>query len=225
MRQIDQAPSNSATPSGAGGSPPAQTMKVKNRPVSGKIFRQKKKWNIPVSGAREIAHPVEKRAYERQMAEIEAWFFKTLEITESVDVEAANAARGDLQTLLLALVEQLLRIARKSTRGDARRWAGELLASIGQSVWKHHDKLSKANKAYEDESRKIGTLRSDLLFPKSRVTRAVKHELKKGKRYRETLLLFKEALRDGDSTILELSESEFGYGWIEAAKRQRISEV
>ena len=57
------------------------------------------------------------------------------------------------------------------------------------------------------------------------MTRAVKHELKKAKRYRETLLLFKEALRDGDSTILELSEGEFGYGWIEAAKRQRISEV
>ena len=204
---MEQSPKHARTPqAGAGEAHGRALEKAKNRKPLRKISRQKSV--RVVHGAPEIAHPDGGERYECQLELIYAWFFEMWDRVASGDEpkavgrrrreKAAHEARSELQTLLLNATGRLLWMALQKKDSAMKRWSGELLASIGQSVWKHHKKLSKANKAYENESKKIGKLRGDLLFPKSRVTRAVKHELKKAKRYRETLLLLKEGLRDGD---------------------------
>src|SRR5262249_24376345 len=118
IRQMEQPKSNGTRSPGARAGVLAQRGDAKNRPRRGKNFGPKL-----VPGGPDIAHPVKTGAYEHQVGSIYEWLIETLERTESMDVKAAHAARGELQTLILNLVKQLLRIALKSTRGDARRWA------------------------------------------------------------------------------------------------------
>jgi hypothetical protein len=72
--------------------------------------------------------------YEKQLALVYAWFFKMLEWVESGDEEAAHEARGQLQTLFLSLLGQLMRLAKKKKDNATKRWAGELLAIIGAAL-------------------------------------------------------------------------------------------
>jgi hypothetical protein len=201
---MEQSPKHARTPqAGAGGAHGRVTEKAKNRRPVRKIFDQKSEVCL-VPGAPEIAHPIKREAYERQIAGIYAWFIETLERSESMDVETANAARGELQTLQRTLVKQLLRIALKSTRGDARRWAGQMLAMLFVTLEKHNGKrakrddgpLSRANRAYCEVRAKLRKLRSDVLFP-GPVGKAVQRELKKAENYRRRLLVFKEAYGEG----------------------------
>jgi hypothetical protein len=202
---------NNDAPTPAGGalvSPEVHAPKEPSRPR--KILVQKK-GEIPAVGAPEIAHPIKRGAYERQMARIDAWFFESLERTESMDAKGAHETRCELQSFLLNLTDQLLRIALKSTRGDARRWAAQVLAMLfvrlekhnGQRAKRDDGELSRKNRAYCEVRAKLRKLRTDVLFP-GPIGETVQRELKKAERYRRNLLIFKEA---------------FGEDWKEAVRR------
>jgi hypothetical protein len=182
---MEQAPSNSGIQSPGAGGNPALSKEAKTRSQRGKNFGPQLEPSAP-----DIAHPIKRRAYERQMGSIYGWFVETLERTENMDGEAAHAARGELQALLHKCISNLLRIALKSTRGDARRWAGELLASMRVSIEKHDRKL-KANAAYAEMKKKLsGKSVTSALFP-TYVCGIAQQELKTAERYRNRLLLHK----------------------------------
>jgi hypothetical protein len=109
----------------------------------------------------------------------------------------------------------LLRLALGRKESKTKQWAGMMLASIGVSVWKHHDKLSKTNATYRKEKAKVGKLRVDMLFP-TRIGKAVRRGLKTAERYRRTLLVLRAVLR----RVSAGSEDH----WKRIAKRKRIPE-
>jgi hypothetical protein len=147
--------------------------------------------------------------YEKQLAFVYAWFFERLEEVKGSDIEPANSARGELQTLLRNVLEQLEPLALDKKDRVAKQWAGRLLAHIYKRIEKHHKKLSKANIAYAEECTKVGSKSvTSALFPLSRNLKVVQRELKKAVRYRKRLIL--------------LSGSK---DWRESAKKKRIPEM
>ena len=184
-----------------GGSKPDLSLDAKKDPVSEENFA-KKKVELPVVGAPEIAHPSNREAYEHQISFITAWFFKTWERTESDDRKAALEARSELQTLWLNHLSQLFRLALDEKGSIAKQWAGRLLASIFVSIDKHDKKkgkarrkLSRTNDAYREEKARLGKVRTDVLLH-WKISDVVLRELKTAERYRESLLLLREGCGD-----------------------------
>jgi hypothetical protein len=138
------------------------------------------------------------------------------QIVESHDEEAANEARVALETLFLGDVPQLLRLALERNESKTKEWAGIILASIGVSVWKHDEKLSKKNNAYLNEKKKIGKFRTDVWFARSRTSRLVRKKLRTVERYRSRLLVLRAVCRR--------ARTGGNYLWERIAKRQRIPE-
>jgi hypothetical protein len=156
--------------------------------MSGK--RKNKEVRDAAVGAPDIADPRDEEKYERQLAFVHAWFFENIERLAGDDVKAAHSARTELQSLFLATLSQLRRLALDNKDSSAKRWAGELLASIFVSIDKHDEKLSKTNAAYLKEKKKLGKLRTHVLFA-TPIGKAVQRELKTAERYRKTLLLLR----------------------------------
>ena len=101
-----------------------------------------------------------------------------------------HEVRCELQTFLGNGIDRLLDLALREKDADAKQWAGALLANICVRIEKHDKRLSEVNAAYCDEKKKIGKLRTDVLFPKP-ISAAVKRELRKAERYRKRLMYFK----------------------------------
>jgi hypothetical protein len=198
----------SAVPTRGRASPEQQRSERKKRQPAGKISSKNPASDLQ-PGAPDIAHPDEEEKYERQCCFIYAWWFEMLERVEGADEKAARHARGELQTLFLNLGGQLLRIALSEGRGDAKKWAGKLLADIYKSIEKHDKKLKETNADYAEESAKIGSKSvTSALFPRTPIAKIVNREWAKAKRYWERLQLL-SAIDD----------------WKEAATEEKIPEA
>ena len=174
-----------------------------------------KKENREVDGAHDIAHPDDAEKWELQTKMIEASFFEMLERVESKDKKAACAARGELQTLFLNGLGQLLRLAFEAKDKDASEWACKLLADIFVSIGKHIGKVRIKKpygklmniEAFRDEKKRIGKVKTSMLFP-GLVRAIVQRELKTAMDFRKRLIL--------------LSASS---NWRETAKKQKVPEA
>jgi len=220
----------SVTYCGGGGSSDQRCFEPANPQSAGKISSKKAAPDLE-PGAPDIAPPDEEDQYERQLAFIYAWFLETLERVESDDKKAAPAARSELQTLFLNLLGQLLRVALKSKGSAAKKWAGEFLGNVYQSIDKYDEKLSKANAAYRAEKAKIGSKSvTAALFSRSRITKVVLRELKTAERYQKRLLLLNAIRQPKDSRGRKIPEAErqrLGLlkDWKEAARKESIPEA
>ena len=109
-------------------------------------------------------------------------------------VRAARGTRAELQELLLkGVVPALLRLALVEKDSAAKRWAGMMLASIGESIKKYDKKLGKVNAAYGEEQKKIRgekQLGQVVVSPKP-IMKTVQRELIKAEDRRRTLLRLK----------------------------------
>ena len=104
--------------------------------------------------------------------------------------KTGHEVRCELQTFLCNGIDRFLDLALREKDATAKHWAGALLANISVRIEKYDKKLSEVNAAYCDEKKKIGKLRTDVLFPKP-IGAAVKRELRKAERYRKRLMYFK----------------------------------
>jgi hypothetical protein len=164
----------------------------------------------PVDGVPEITHPDDSERYERQLGLVYAWFFEMWERMSLNDDQSGHEARVELQTLLLNTMGQVFRVAQKSKAAVAKKWAGELLAIIGERIRKHNKNLCKANVRYAEMKKKLsGKSLASVFFPKW-IGQIVQRELKEAELHQKHLLLLKVA---------------YGKKWKEAAKRESIPEA
>jgi hypothetical protein len=136
------------------------------------------------------------------------WLLDTFERIGGHDAKAARAAQNDLTAILGNSICYLLDFALRDQETMAQQLAGELLATLRTSLEKHHEKLSKTNSAYLKEKKKLGKLRTNVLFPKA-VGQIVQRELKKAERHRRRLFLLKGV---------------YGGRWKKIAQRNGISQ-
>ena len=118
-------------------------------------------------------------------------------------------ARVELEQLLLkGVVPELLRLALVKKEGAARRWAGEMLASIFASLGKYDRKLCEVNTAYKREKEKILGEKQlvQVIVTPGPIMEAVRRELEKAKEARGTLIRLKGI---------------FGRGWEKQLKNDR----
>jgi hypothetical protein len=133
-----------------------------------------------------------------------AWLLKMFERAGGKKTHAARVACNNLNDIVLNSISYALGFALRGKNSIAKRWAGELLASIFVSIQKHDEKLCKTNAAYLKEKKKLGKkLRTNVVLPKSPVVKVVQRELKKAKRYRERLLIFRRMLPRDVAFIIE----------------------
>ena len=150
--------------------------------------------------------------YEKQLALVYAWFFEMLRIVDNDDEAPAREACVALQIPFRKSVGRLLQLALGRRESIAKKWAGTMLANIAVSISKYDERLSKTNKTYVSEKEKIGKVRIDLLFPKP-IGKAVRRELRKAERYRDTLVLLKAACGEAWTN---------GEAWTKLVRKQRI---
>jgi hypothetical protein len=173
--------------------------------------------------------------YEKQLALVYDWFFKMLEWVESGDEKTAHEARGELQTLFLSLLGQLIRLAKKKDNAT-KRWTGEVLAIIGVSIEKRAKKLRKTNAAYAEMEKKLsGKGLTSALFP-TYVCGIVQRELRKAERYSKKLVLLKATCGKGSpEKVVIFPDGKGGHvrhvveqarkGWKQVAREQKIPEA
>ena len=193
----------------------------------------------PVAGAPEIAHPDDDEKWELQTAFFTAFLFETWERVEARNKKASRAARAELQEFLLNSLGQSLRVALDDRDSIAKQWACKLLSDIFVSIGKHVGKVRIKKpygrlmeiKAFRDEKKRIGKVRTDVLFP-GMVRAITQREIKTAARHRRTLLFLKagcvskrEQKRRGKLAKehgFELADRERGTTWKQAAERQKI---
>ena len=181
-----------------------------------------------VHAAPDIAHPDEEEKYEKQMAFVTAWFLEMCDRIKGNDKKATRYAQSELRTLFLTLLSQLLSLA----LDNRDEWAGNLLASTGESIRNHDKKLSKANAKYSEIKKKLsGKSLTAALFPKGSVQWIVQDELRKAERYRKTLLLLKDGCISEREQKRRISikqklppsvEFDLGKTWKQAASAKQI---
>ena len=111
-------------------------------------------------------------------------------------VQSARGTRAELEELLLkGVLPALLRLAMDEKEGNAKQWAGTILASIGESIRKHEGKL-KANAAYCEEKKKIAREKqlARVLVSPGTIMTIVLRELEKAESYRGSLPYLLEGL-------------------------------
>jgi hypothetical protein len=165
-----------------------------------------------VRGAPDIAHPDDDEKWELQTQLVTAFFFEMWERVESRDKKAAREARAELQTFFLNSLGQSLRLAVDDKDSIASEWACKLLADVFVSIGKHVGKVRIKKpygklmeiEAFRGEKKRIGKVRTDLLFP-GKVRAIAQGELKQARDYRKRLILL---------SIVD--------GWEQTAKKQKI---
>jgi hypothetical protein len=145
-----------------------------------------------VHGEPGIAHPAREPAvYVEQCCLVLAWFREMFTRVERGDKKAAAEARFALANLLLDGVSQLLGFALRREESKSKRWAGELLAYIVDSISKFDEKkrrkgkrgesampqLCKVNAAYQQAKERLGRMRRDMWFPTSPLYVVTAYEL------------------------------------------------
>ena len=189
-----------------------------------------------IHGAPDITPPDDGEKWELQTAFFTASVFEMLERVEGRGKKAARKARAQLETFLLNSLGQSLRVAQDDKDSAAREWACKLLAdvfvSIGKDVGKvriekPYGKLMEI-KAFRDEKKRIGKVRTDMLFP-GMVRAVVQSELKKAGRFRKRLLLLKagcitervQKIRYGNVSIKTAVKQQIPLTWQQTAKYKR----
>jgi hypothetical protein len=237
-----------------GGSPPISAgAQEGSRRSAGEIFSKKASSDLEPS-LPDIAHPNDSEKWETQTALVTDWLFEMLDRIECDDETAAREARAELQTFFLNIGGQLLRVAlskkdshakkrkngrQKKQSDSATHWAGRVLADIFVSVGKHVGKVRVKepygelmdNPAFKNEKKKIGKVRTDVLFP-AHVCAITQRELKIAARHCRMLRLLKTGCRSereqkrreelAKEHGFELTEQERGTTWKQAAERQKI---
>jgi hypothetical protein len=188
-------------------------------------------------GAPDIAHPDDDEKWEQQTQLITAFWFEMWERVEARDKKASREARAELTSFLLNSLGQSLRVAKGDKDSIARRWACKLLADvfvgIGKDVGKvrikkPYGKLMEI-KEFRDEMKRIGKVRTDVLFP-SQVRAIAQRELKKAGRFRRRLQLLKagcitvrqQKARYGNVSIKTAEEKGVPLTWEQAATKEKI---
>jgi hypothetical protein len=139
------------------------------------------------------------------------------------DAHAARVAGNNLNEIVGNSISYMLGFGLHQEDSFAKQWAGQFLGGLEVSLEKHHKKLSKTNAAYRKERKKIGKLRSDVLFPRLKGA-IVQRELKKAERHRRSLLLLREVLKPRDLRLVIGDETRpFGTQyWKKVAQRSGI---
>jgi len=183
-----------------------------------------------VHGAPEIAHPNDDERWELQTAFFTAFLFEIWERVAASDEKASREARSELQTFFLNSLGQSLRIALGDKDSIPSEWACKLLADVFVSIGKHVGKVRIKEpygklmeiKEFQDEKKRIGKVRIDLLFP-GMVSAITQRELKKAGHFRKCLLLLSAI---DNRKIPETERQRLGLlkDWEEAAKKEGIPE-
>ena len=113
-----------------------------------------------------------------------------------------------VESALLVNVERLLRLSLQEKDSATKKWAGEVLASIGSRIGVEDRKLLKENKSYHTYKRRIGKKLGTVLYPKATISRVVQLELSVAESVRDLL------------AVLDFTCGE----WEQEAKRLRIRE-
>ena len=188
-------------------------------------------------GAPDIAHPDDGKKWERQTELITAFLFEMLEPVESTDAKSAHAARCELQGFLLNSLGQSLRVALDDKNSIAKQWACKLLADVFVSIGKHVGKVRIQKpygklmemKAFRDAKKRIGKVRTEVLFP-VQVRAMAQRELKKVGRFRRRLRLLKagcitvrqQKARYGNVSIKTAEKKGIPLTWEQAATKEKI---
>jgi hypothetical protein len=160
---------------------------------------KKRKGNTrQVVGAPEIAHSDDGEKWERQTQLVTAFWFEMWERVEARDKKAARDARAELHTFLLNSIGRSLRVALDDKDSIAKQLACKLLADVFVRIGKHVGKVRIKKpygklmemKAFRDEKKRIGKVRTEVLFP-VQVRAIAQRELKKVGRFRRRLRLLK----------------------------------
>jgi hypothetical protein len=141
-----------------------------------------------------VADSTDEAAYEWQRSFVYGWFNEKLERLKGDDVNAARSARAALEPLFLEFIA-LLDFAEAGRDEVTKQWAGRLLANIWKRIEKHDEKLCAANPAYRQERERIGSLRTDVLSPRSKITRIVQQELATAFKMRRWLLMLRGVVK------------------------------
>jgi hypothetical protein len=192
---------------------------------------KRKESDREVRGAPDIAHPDDDEKWELQTEFFTAFLFEMWERVEARDKKAAREARAELQTFLLNSLGQSLRLVPGEKDSIPSEWACKLLADVFVSIGKHVGKVRIKKpygklmeiKAFRDEKKRIGKVRTDLLFP-GMVRAITQRELKKAGRFRKHLLLLSAI---DNRNIPETERQRLGLlkDWEEAAKKKGIPEA
>ena len=192
---------------------------------------KRKESDKEIHGAPEIAYPGDDEKWEVQTALFTAFLFEMWERVEARDPKAAPEARAELQTFFLNSVGQSLRVALDDKDSVGKQWACELLADVFVSIGKRVGKVRIKKpygklmeiKAFRDEKKRIGKVRTDVLFPVM-VRATTQRELKKAGHFRKQLLLLS---RIDNRKIPETERQRLGLlrDWKEAAKKEGIPEA
>jgi hypothetical protein len=156
-----------------------------------------------------VADSADEAAYEWQRSFVYGWFNEKLERLKGDDVNAARSARAALEPLFLEFTA-LLDFAEAGRDEATKQWAGRLLANIWKRIEKHDEKLCAANPAYRQERARIGSLRTDVLSPRSKITRIVQQELATAFKKRRRLLMLREEVK---KAVKEHSGREWRKEW------------
>ena len=186
-----------------------------------------------VHGAPDIAHPDDGEKWEGQTELITAFLFEMWERVEARDKKAAREARAELQTFFLNSIGQSLRVALDKEDSIASQWACKLLADVFVSIGKHAGKvrikkpygfLMGTKAAFREEKKKLGKVRTDVLFP-VRVAAIAWRELRRAERYRKRLSLLKAGCVSEPEHKRRKALGVESSTWKQAARRQNIPEA
>jgi hypothetical protein len=103
-------------------------------------------------------------------------------------------ARDQFTGVIDDCIVRLLQLGLCKDDLSAKQWAGKVLARAFVSLRKHHNKLSKVNRAYQDREKKLKGIRPDVLIPSSPVGVILQQELRTAKSYYRKLQFLFELL-------------------------------
>jgi hypothetical protein len=188
-------------------------------------------------GAPEIAHSDDGERWELQTAFVTAWVLEMWERVGGADKKIAHETRAELQTFFLNNLGQMLRLALADRQSNAKRWACRVLADIFVSIGKHVGKIRikkpygklMETKAFLDQKKFIGKVRTNVLFP-GMIRAIAQHELKRAGQFRKRLLFLKDRCisehqqkaKYGNVSINAAEKKGIPLTWKQAAKKQKI---
>src|SRR6478735_6124637 len=84
------------------------------------------------------------------------WLFENIgNKPKGCRAKIGQIARDQFTMLFDDCVVRLLQLGLWKDDGSAKQWAGKVLARAFVSLRKHHNKLSKVNRSYEDREKKL----------------------------------------------------------------------
>jgi hypothetical protein len=123
------------------------------------------------------------------------WLLANIGKTKGPGARVGQIARVRFTLLLDDCVVRLLQLGLCEGDGSAKRWAGEVLAHVLVSLRKHHNKLSRVNRAYQEMEKELNGIRPDVLVPSSPVGLFLQPELRTSVRHYNNLQRLRQQLK------------------------------